>query len=342
MRSFTFKTGLILIIILLPGLIFTAEVTKTGTTASKFLGFGVGPRGIAMGGAFASVANDATAMYWNPAGIAALQHNQGVFSQTNWFADIKINYIGAVMNAGSLGNFGVNVTAVTMGDMDITTENSPEGTGDTFSAGMYAIGVTFARNLTQNFIIGANLKYVREDISNSSAQGVALDIGTMFTTPFYGVRFSSSITNFGTKMQMSGDDLIIQHDADPDIFGDNSNLNAYFQTDKYEMPLRLQIGLAKDFKIMEGQRLTLAVDASHPNDNTEYVNAGGELSLLNEMVFLRGGYKSLFMKDREEGLTLGAGYRTPKIANFDLSIDYAFQVFEHLGDVHTFGFLLSF
>ncbi len=331
-----------ILFMLLPLFVFSGSVSKTGTTASKFLSMGIGPRAIAMGGAYSSVANDASAMYWNPAGIAEINGNQIILTQTNWLVDIKLNYLGLVMKAGDWGVMGINVTAVTMGDMEITTELNPDGTGDTFSAGMYAFGFSFARHLTQNFIIGANLKYVREDISNSSAQGLALDIGSMFVTPFYGVRFSSSISNFGTKMRMTGDDLLIQHDPNPNSFGDNANLNAYYQTDQYELPLRLQIGLAKDFTFLNEQRLTLAVDAAHPNDNTEYVNVGGELALFNERVFVRGGFKSLFMKDREEGLALGVGYHTPIMTDFNLAVDYAFQNFVHLGDVHTFGFVITF
>ncbi len=317
-------------------------VTKTGTTAGKFLSMGIGPRALSMGGAFTSVANDASAMYWNPAGIDELKQNQVIFTQTNWFVNIKLNYVGAVFKAGLMGSVGVNMTALTMGDMEVTTANNPEGTGDYFSAGMYAFGITIARHLTQKFIIGANFKYVRENISQSAAQGVAVDIGTMFITPFYGIRLATSISNFGTKMQMRGDDLLIQHDPNPNIHGDNSNLNAYYETERYELPLRLQIGLARDFHPLQGQRLTLAVEAAHPNDNSEYMNLGGELALFNERVFLRGGFKSLFMEDREEGLTLGAGYHTPSLGKFSLNIDYSFQDFKHLGDVHTFGFILSF
>ena len=330
------------VLILGSSLTFAQGVTKTGTTAGKFLSMGIGPRAIAMGGAFTSIADDASAMYWNPAGIDNLQQNQIIFTQTNWFVDIKLNYIGAVFKAGQIGTFGLNMTAMTMGDMEVTTANNPEGTGDYFSAGMYAVGFTYARHLTQKFIIGANFKYVRESISQSAAQGFAVDIGTMFITPFYGIRLATSISNFGTKMQMQGDDLLIQHDPNPNINGDNSNLNAYYETDRYEMPLRLQIGLARDFHFIQGQRLTLAVEAAHPNDNSEYMNLGGELALFHERVFLRGGFKSLFMRDREEGLTLGAGYHTPNFGKFSLNIDYSFQDFKHLGDVHTFGFILSF
>ncbi|WP_456443387.1 PorV/PorQ family protein [Caldithrix abyssi] len=332
----------LIMIIMISALAQAQGVTKTGTTAGKFLSVGIGPRAIAMGGAFTSSANDATAMYWNPAGIDQIPTNQFVFTQTDWFVDIKVNFVGAVFKAGELGTVGVHMTAMTMGDMEVTTTKNPEGTGDYFSAGMYAFGFSIARHLTQKFTIGANVKYIRETISQSSAHGVALDIGTMFITPFYGIRLAANISNFGTKMRMSGEDLLIQHDPNPNIAGDNANLNAYYETESFELPLRVQIGLARDFYPVDGQRLTLAVEAAHPNDNSEYMNLGGELALFKERVFIRGGFKSLFMKDREEGLTLGVGYRTPRLGRFHINIDYSFQDFVHLGDVHTFGFILTF
>ena len=336
------KLILIISLTLLQSITMGKGVTKTGTTAAKFLSIGIGPRAIAMGGSFTSIANDASAMYWNPSGISLIEKKQVIFTQTQWIADIKINYVGLVVPFSGIGSIGVNVTAMTMGDMERTTEYLPEGTGDKFSAGMYAFGVSYARRLTQNFMIGANIKYVREDISNSSAQGIALDLGTLFITPFYGIRFSSSISNFGTKMKMSGDDLLFQHDPDPQRHGNNESIDAYYDTDNFDMPLRLQIGMSRDFEFTEGQVLTLAVDGAHPNDNSEFVNLGAELALLNNMVFLRGGFKTLFMEDREEGLTLGAGYNFNRSNYFGISIDYAFQNFEHLGDIHTFGFLLTF
>lgn len=319
-----------------------AEVSKTGTTAGKFLNMAIGPRTVAMGGAYTPLQNDAAAMYWNPAGIASANRYGILFTQTNWIADIKLNYIGFVAPLGSLGTMGINITAVTMGDMLETTEDFPEGTGNTFSAGMYAFGLSFARPLTQNFAIGANLKYIREDIANSSAQGVALDIGTIFTTPFYGVKFTTAITNFGTKMQMSGDDLLFQYDVDTKSNGTVDRLNSYLEAEGFDLPLRLQLGLSRDFQIMEGQRLTLAADAALPSDNTQYMNVGSELALFNEMVFLRAGFKTLFMRDREEGLTLGGGLKYRGAGRLNLSIDYAFQDFRFLGDVHTFGIHLGF
>ena len=318
-----------------------AGISKTGTSASKFLNLSIPPRAIAMGGAFSSICNDASAMYWNVAGIAQLGKNEVIFTHTNWLADIKINYAGFVFPLGEFGNVGVNVTAMTMDDMDETTEFYPEGTGNTFGAGSYAFGLSYGRYLYTNFMIGVNIKYISETISQSSAQGLAIDIGTIFTTPFWGIKFATSITNFGTKMRMTGDDLLIKKGLDDTRSGSNDQLDTYLSTDAFELPLRLQIGASRDI-ILNEQRLTLAIDAAHPNDNTEYVNIGAELGLLNEMVFLRGGYKTLFIEFPEEGLTLGGGFNYNKIDGYGLQIDYAFQQMKYLGDLHTFGFIFRF
>ncbi|MBN2425908.1 MAG: PorV/PorQ family protein [Calditrichaceae bacterium] len=330
----------ILFLLFFSGSVF-AGVSKTGTSASKFLSFSIGPRAIAMGGAFSSICNDASAMYWNSAGIAQLGKNEVMFTHTNWLADIQINYVGLVMPLGQFGNIGVNITAMTMGDMEETTEFYPEGTGNTFGAGSYAFGLSYGRYLYTNFMIGVNLKYIRENISQSNAQGLAIDIGTIFTTPFWGVKFATSITNFGTKMQMTGDDMLIKKGLDDTRSGSNDQLDTYLATDAFELPLRLQIGVSKDLLISE-QRLTLAFDAAHPNDNTEYVNFGAELALLNEMVFLRGGYKTLFIEYPEEGLTLGGGFNYNHFDSYGLQVDYAYQQMKYLGDLHTFGFIFRF
>ncbi len=318
------------------------EVTKTGTTAAKFLSIGIGPRANAMGAAYSAVANDASAMYWNPAGIAKLKRSQALFTYTKMFADINLNYFGVVLPAGDWGNFGINVTALNMGKMEVTTELHPEGIGETFTAGSYAFGLSFARYITDNFIVGTNIKYIREDISSSSAQGFAFDIGTIFTTPFYGVRFASSISNYGTKMHMTGDDLIVQHDTDPQRAGNNSSLDAYLATDDFELPLRLQIGLARDFKFLNNQRFTLAIDANYPNDNDQWVNVGGELSLFDETIYIRGGYKTLFLKDSQEGLTFGFGLHYDGFGPVDFALDYSYQQFKYLDNIHSFGIMLTF
>ncbi len=322
--------------------ILAQTVTKTGTTAAKFLSIGVGARANAMGGAYSSIANDVSAIYWNPAGIASINETQTLFTYTKMFADINVNYFGFVIPAGDYGTFGASVTALNVGDMDVTTEFLPEGTGEKFSAGSYAFTLSYAKFITENFAVGANVKYIRESIYNSNASGVAFDIGTIFTTPFYGIKFASSISNYGSKMQMSGDDLLVRHDPDPQRAGNNQTIDAYYKTDEFELPLRLQIGISRDFKILDEHRLTLAIDATHPNDNNQWVNVGGEISLFNDLLSLRGGYKTLFLKDTQEGLTLGAGIKYDGLGFFKIAVDYSYQQLKFLDNMHSFSIMLGF
>lgn len=322
--------------------IFAQQVTKTGTTAAKFLSIGIGPRANSMGGAFSAVSNDASAMYWNPAGIANINETQALVTYTKMFADINVNYIGLVLPLGSLGNLGLSVTSLNVGDMNVTTELYPEGTGEKFSAGSYAFGLTYARYITDNFAVGANVKYIRESIYNSFADGFAVDIGTIFKTPFYGIKFASSISNYGSKMQMGGTDLLVRHTADPTRLGSNNTLDANLATEQFELPLRLQIGVSRDFQFMDEHRFTIAIDAIHPNDNNQWVNLGGELSLFNNLISLRGGYKALFLKDTQEGLTFGAGIKYDGLKYFRIEVDYAYQQMKYLDNLHSFGVMLSF
>jgi len=329
-------------VILFYGTIFSQGVSKSGTTAAKFLSIGVGPRANAMGGAFSAVANDASSMYWNPSGIAFVDKFEGIFTYTEMFADINLNYFGVVIPTGESGNIGINVTALNIGEMDVTTEDFPEGTGETFTAGSYAFGLSYARFITDNFVVGANIKYIRENIFNSSAEGLAIDVGTTFNTPFYGIKFASSITNFGTKMNITGDDLLVRYDQDETTRGNNETVDAKLATDNFELPLRLQIGISKEIVFAENQRFILAVDANYPNDNEQWVNVGGELSLFNNLVFLRGGYKALFLDDSQEGLTFGVGLKYDQSNVLGIQVDYAYQQQEFLDNTHSFGIILSF
>lgn len=322
--------------------ILAQQVSKTGTTAAKFLSIGVGPRANAMGGAYTSIANDASAMYWNPAGIANVNEVQTLFTYTKMFADINVNYFGIVFPAGEFGTFGASVTALNVGEMDVTSEYYPEGTGEKFSAGSYSFALTYSRFITEDFAVGFNIKYIREDIFNSTADGLGFDIGTIFKTPFYGIKFASSISNYGSKMQMAGDDLLIRHDPDPTRAGNNETIDAFYKTDPFELPLRLQVGISRDFTIMDEHRLTLAVDAIHPNDNKQWVNVGGEISMFNNLISLRGGYKALFLEDTQEGLTLGAGIKYDGLSFFRISVDYSYQKLKYLDNMHSFGVMLGF
>ncbi len=318
------------------------KVSKVGTTAAPFLNIGVGSRAIAMGGAGVADLTDASAMFWNVAGIARLNKNQAILDHSDWLADINFDYAGVVLNLGNLGTIGSSFTSMSMGDMERTTENQPEGTGEKFSAGSFAVTAAYARVLTDRFCIGFNLKYISEKILNSAASGIAIDIGTLYTTPFRNMKIGMSITNFGTKMQMVGRDMLVQYDIDPTRYGNNPNFNADLETEKYELPLMFRVGVAMD--LLQGianHNLVVAVDALHPNDNVESMNVGAEYRFMN-LFSVRAGFKNLFARDSEEGLTAGAGCQYTFRGNLGVELDYAYQSFGRLTPVNRFSFILSF
>ncbi len=315
------------------------DVTKVGTTAAPFLTISTGARAMGMGGAFVSVANDASAMFWNVAGIAQLPKNEIIFNHSNWLADISYEYAGITMPLSAIGTLGVSFTFLNMGEFEQTTEYQPEGTGLNFDASSFAIGLSYARQLTDNFMIGFTGKYIRENIFNSTAQGFAMDVGALFVTPFNGMRLGLAITNFGTKMQMSGDDMLVQVDIDPTIDGNNPNINSNIQTDEFDLPLLFRFGLSMDVIETEMNRLTVAVDALHPNDNAESVNVGGEYTY-NNLISFRAGYRALFLADSEEGFTVGGGLLFD-ISGVGLQLDYAYEDFNRLGDIQKFTIFLK-
>ena len=128
-------------------------------------------------------------------------------------------------------------------------------------------------NLTDRFSIGFNGKLIQEKIANNYANGIALDLGTLFRTP-YGFKLGTSISNFGPKMKMTGDDLLVPVDIDETIYGNNESVTGYLSTDEFDLPLILRVGISDDIMIGKSNRITWAVDSNSPNDNKSYINTG--------------------------------------------------------------------
>ena len=80
---------------------------------------------------------------------------------------------------------------------------------------------------------------------------------------------------------------------DPEALGNNETIVSKLKTDDWPLPLFFRVGIAMDMIRIGMNRMTIAVDAVRPSDNSEIVNVGGEIALRN-MIFLRAGYKSLF------------------------------------------------
>ncbi|MCH8327520.1 MAG: PorV/PorQ family protein [Candidatus Marinimicrobia bacterium] len=320
---------------------FNIDISKVGTISAPFLEIDVGSRAIGMGGAFVAVASDATALYWNPAGISRLAGNEIVFIHSAWIADINYDFVGAVFQLKNNGAIGISLISLSTDEMKVRTVDRPEGTGEMFSVGDLALGLAYARNLTSRFSIGFNGKFIQQNIWNMSATGFAIDIGTLFTTPFAGMKIGMSISNFGGKLQMLGKDTFINYDLAPDQEGSNDRIPANLNTDKFSLPLLFRVGLALDAIKFKSNRVMIAVDAIHPNDNTEYLNVGVEFSS-GDWLFLRAGFANLFVLDGEGGLTLGGGMNYNLSRNTMIELDYSYQDIGRLFNAQSFSLSFRF
>jgi len=316
--------------------------SKVGTTAAQFLKIGAGARAIGMGGAYSAVGTDIYSTYWNPAGIAHSTNNGEVtFNHAAWLADISYDFAAGAINVPDLGTLFINLTSLSVPEDKVRTEDYPEGNGEVWDAKSLAIGIGYARKLTDRFSIGFTAKYVREAIWNESSNGFAIDFGTYYITPFNDLVIGASITNFGTKMKLDGRDIQFNMDPNNTTNSGPNNVQSVYQMESFDMPLAFKLGLSMNVIKNQYMRATVAVDATHPNDNTEYVNTGIELGY-QEMVFLRAGYKSLFLRDSEQGLTLGAGVHYDFDGGFGVKFDYGWADYGRLKNVQFIDVTLSF
>lgn len=315
--------------------------TKVGTTAGQFLGISVGPRAIAMGGAYVAENSDATALYWNPGAFQQAGKSQIVFSQTNWLVDTKFRWLGLMLALGSENAVGFSLTQLDYGEEEVTTVANPNGTGERWSAQDIAIGVSYCRRLTDRFSMGGTVKYVQQRVWNESATTFAFDVGLLFVTRFNDMRLGVSMANFGGDLKLDGRDLLQRVDIDPSNSGSNKALVGSLKTDPWSLPLLFRVGVAMDVFKDDPLRISVGMDALRPTDNQETVSAGGEIAW-NEMMFFRGGYKSIFGSDSEESLSLGAGLRYTQEGIGSVEINYSFSKFGVFGSLNTFAVAIGF
>ncbi len=330
-----------------PGLVLAQKPYRVGTTTANFLEIGFGSSGVAMGDAAVSVLHDVSSVYWNPAGMAYMEQSEAIFSYQPWLVDISTGFTAVGIVIPRIGTLGLNLVQVDYGDMDVTTVEYQEGTGEKFSATDFAMGFSYARRLAQWFAFGATGKYVSSRIWHTHATALAFDLGVIVQTHFFsptgerdqGMAIGMSISNYGTKMRYDGIDLLQPIDILPYEEGNFRDVPGQFRLESWELPLLFRIGFSVKPIYGDNHELILAADAVHPNNNSESVNVGGEyrLTIPNAGTFyLRGGYKALFMEDSEYGFAFGGGLVKRMMGNIGIRVEYAYRGIGILGKVHCY------
>ncbi|HEX7337424.1 MAG TPA: PorV/PorQ family protein [Gemmatimonadales bacterium] len=340
--------------------------TPYGTTAAEFLLFGAGARGTALGTAFAAIATDVSALYYNPAGIALMPRAGAMVGTYDYVADTRYSWGGiAFPFSGGSRSVGIQVGTFGFKDQPVYTAEQPEGTGSVYSVSQTVAGITFAQNFSDRFSAGLTAKGVFDNLGEASGQAFAVDFGTNFHAQLSGhpIRFSFVVSNLGTNLSYSGSAL--ETDAPRDsIPGEDpvpqNPQPSEFRTKDFPLPTIFRVGLAYDLIAGDNNRLTLLSDFNQPNNNAAGFSAGGEwatqrLGGSNFGFALRGSYSyaaannldpvdpaTTALSDEEnlQGLALGGGlnYGT---GNFSIGVDYAWRYLGVLGSTNFFSVSLG-
>ena len=301
--------------LLLPGFARANIFEKVGTFGGQFLKISVGARGAGMGDAFVAVADDATAVFWNAAGIARIDQDKSQLSlnHANWPADLSFDQVGYVFHMKKIpGAFAVHARALTMQPMEETTAFQPLGTGRTFDAGMLAAGVTYARSFTDKFSAGLTANMIHTGLADLSQQTFSLDLGTLYDVGAAGMKIGMAIQNIGST------ERFIEREA--------------------RIPSIFRVGTSVTLLQGADQKLIGSFEFSHPPDNSERVNVGGEYSF-HKYLFLRGGYA--FNYD-SEGVAGGVGFHFPVSIAGMADLDYSYTDMLDLGASHRFSMRFQF
>lgn len=331
MKSQVFKH--LIIFLLVQGIGF-AQMSHRGTSAANFLKIGVGGKATAMGDAFTAVADDPSALFWNPGGIGFQKLMKVNFSYTQWIFDTHLSYLGVILPAGGAGNIGISLYTFSSGDIEETDIYNPQGTGRVFSASDLSIGLTYGRQLTDRFSVGTTFKYISEKLALESATAYALDIGSLFIiNKEYNVRLGFAISNFGSDMTLDGLDL------QTSVVTENSkSVEAKLKTMAWPLPLVFRMGLASDVILTKMQRLTLSADVYDPRDFEARESIGAEYGF-NDMLFFRGGYKFNYDEDSFAG---GIGLKLNISGVGRVLFDYSYADMGRLETIHRYSVNLSF
>jgi hypothetical protein len=344
-RVFDRRYVLVLLVVMWAagGNVYAGRGDKAGTSAAPELLIPVGGRDLALGGASIATTRGVDAIYWNPAGLPRSNYStEAMFSHMNYIADIGVEYMALSTKFEGFGSLGFSLKALSFGDIAITTEDNPDGTGELFSPTYVTVGLTYARLLTDRISVGFTTNLMSERVDRVSATGVAFSVGLQYSgfANVGGLNIGVAVKNIGPGMSFDGSGLLRQ--AIPgDVLRPSSQLKIEAATD--ELPSTIELGVGYTYSLEEQHNLTMSSVFQNNNFSDDEYKLGLEYDYDNTL-FLRGGY-DLAQETLEDsyiyGLTAGAGVHYA-FTGLDVTVDYAFRSVDFLQDNHIFAVRLGF
>ncbi len=327
MRALFMKLALTLGLLGLAGHAAAGGLDRMGTAGAQELRIPVGAASIAIGGSAVALGNGIGNMYYNPASLAGVDNAEAIVSYSTYLADSKVNYGAVSTKLGSAGNIALSIKVLNIGDIIVTTEDAPDGTGEILNPTYSVFGLTYGRRMTDRVSLGFTANYVNERIAQTTAAGFAGDLGVQYDTGWRGLRFGFAMKNIGPNMTFSGPNFEQRFT----LPGDDPSAGPHvvqLESTSFELPSYLQIGVSYDVGVAEKQHATIYGTFQGNNFSTDEYRLGAEY-LLGEHLALRGGYvgqlalsSSSRQTDYLYSFSYGAGLNF-KLGDRPLSFDWA-------------------
>lgn len=338
---------------------FAGSEGRKGTAGAMELRIPVGTRGTALGGAVQCDISGVESMFWNPAGLANISGTDALFSHQNYFADMKVNYAGIASKVGGLGVLGLSVKVLSIGDIFVTTEQAPDGTGEVLTPTFSVMGASWARQFTDRVNFGGSVNFVSENVADNTASGVALDLGVQYITDWHGFRMGMVMKNYGTSMSFSGPGFevsVLDPNQDP-----NAGVHKLsYSSTSFEMPSYMTLSACYNL-VQNSKQKVVALGAFQNNNFTGDNLRGGVEWTYRDLFALRGSYFGSFNGTTDQatgeesfkwgsgddlytGWAFGAGVATHMGTGSRLGVDFAYRPVKDglFDDTYELGVKLSF
>jgi hypothetical protein len=294
---------------------------RVGTSGAQELTIPNSARGLALGSGMVADPGGLDMLFYNPAAIAGVTGVEAYFSNLQYIADMRKNYVGVAAKTG-LGTIGVTADVLSIGDIEETTEENPEGTGRIFSPNFSILGISYARYMTDQVTVGATFKVINESVFQLHSTGMAFDAGIQYRPGPKGVWFGLAVKNFGPNMKFSGSDFESFHNTSDNPQANDRSLSSL--SAPFELPSYFEMGVRYEYPLQEMGSVTGYGAFQSNNFNNDEFKLGAEFAY-RETLFLRAG--GVFSGDDDYlfGPAFGAGFGIPLGGTSKLHIDYSIR-----------------